>query len=581
MKRSILSLILCVVLLFTVIVGCSNSKDGDGNVSNNTPNTGVDTNEPTDDDNINLDSMNLPIIKDPSKFPKMKMLVVSPPDRVVKVGDMIQVKRLEEETGVIFDWQEIPEEGSNEKINLMLASRDLPDAFWNGISNEMIVQYMGQDVFIPTEELTEKYMPRLTEIYEKRPQYKAAATAPDGHRYGFPYIEEMYGLVLTPGPFLINKDWLEKVGKDMPTTVDEWVDVLRAFRDGGDLNGNGQDDEIPYALGLTSKDMFGSYNTFHMFTGCFGQSDTYGGRPEDHMAIKDGKVIFTAIDEAYKETAKFFHELNKEGLIDVDSFSPHPSGEGSALYLDKIKGSEAVIGCFGVWAPVNEIPDLDVRAQYVPLPRLEGPKGKMGHALNFSEMQNAGLITITTECQYPEVIACFTDYLFEPEISITTNWGPIDYIYVKGDDGILHFDLDENNNIVLKDGFKTFGEMRNNSTPARGAMAVLNEYYGTIADYTWDAADLLEFQRVNGKEEILAEANPVPRMLMTVEEQNRVSQIQPQVKNIVTSYTMQWILDGGADETWDNYISELKAAGLDDLLATYQQAYDRYIQNME
>ena len=28
---------------------------------------------------------------------------------------------------------------------------------------------------------------------------------------------------------------------------------------------------------------------------------------------------------------------------------------------------------------------------------------------------------------------------------------------------------------------------------------------------------------------------------------------------------MQWILDGGADETWDNYISELKAAGLDDL----------------
>ena len=37
MKRSILSLILCVALLFTVIVGCSNSKDGDGNVSNNTP----------------------------------------------------------------------------------------------------------------------------------------------------------------------------------------------------------------------------------------------------------------------------------------------------------------------------------------------------------------------------------------------------------------------------------------------------------------------------------------------------------------------------------------------------------------
>ena len=32
------------------------------------------------------------------------------------------------------------------------------------------------------------------------------------------------------------------------------------------------------------------------------------------------------------------------------------------------------------------------------------------------------------------------------------------------------------------------------------------------------------------KKKYFAEANPVPRMLMTVEEQNRVSQIQPQVK---------------------------------------------------
>lgn len=160
-------------------------------------------------------------------------------------------------------------------------------------------------------------------------------------------------------------------------------------------------------------------------------------------------------------------------------------------------------------------------------------------------------------------------------------FGAIDILPVKGDDGILHFDLDDKNNIVLKDDFKTFGEMRDNSTPARGAMAILNEYYGTIADYTWDAADLLEFQRVNGKDEILAEGNPIPRMLMTVEEQNRVSQIQPQVKNLVTSYTMQWLLDGNADQTWDKYISDLEAAGLDDLLATYQQAYDRYKQNME
>lgn len=53
----------------------------------------------------------------------------------------------------------------------------------------------------------------------------------------------MYGLVLTPEPFFINTVWLEKVGKEMPTTVEEFKDVLMAFRDAGDLNGNGLADE--------------------------------------------------------------------------------------------------------------------------------------------------------------------------------------------------------------------------------------------------------------------------------------------------------------------------------------------------
>ena len=40
----------------------------------------------------------------------------------------------------------------------------------------------------------------------------------------------------------IRSDWLAKVNKEMPTTVDEFLDVLRAFQ-AQDVNGNGQKDE--------------------------------------------------------------------------------------------------------------------------------------------------------------------------------------------------------------------------------------------------------------------------------------------------------------------------------------------------
>jgi putative aldouronate transport system substrate-binding protein len=528
------------------------------------------------DPNVNPQIGALPIIKDPQKSKPFMIAISNAPERVTQPNDLPQIKRMTQETGLRFEWTNIPTNGIVEKVNLLLASGQLPDAFWDCVTDEMVVQYMDQDVFVPTEGLAQKYMPNLTKVFEKRPFYKARQTAPNGHRYGFPYIEEMYGLVLTPGPFLINKVWLQKVGKEVPTTVDDWAACLRAFKAGGDLNGNGKADEIPYAFGFGSQESFGSLDTFNMFCGAFGQANTTGGnRPEDNMAVKDGKVVLTAANMAYKDTAKFFNGLYKEGLIDVDSFSPHPT-PNSALYVDKIKKPDAVIGSFGVWAPMNMIPDAKVREQYVPVPRLKGPRGKTGSALNFTEMQYTARFAITKACDRPEILARFVDYMYTPEISITANWGSLGYVQDKGADGKLHYRMGSDGRPIVAPPWKSIQEIAANTRGSKGAVAVLNEYYDTYCDYAWDAVDLLAYQKVNGKQEVLAETAVLPRMLKTVAEQSTISQIQPQIKNIVDSYRMNWILKGTADATWDQYLKDLDAAGLSRLLAAFQSAYDRY-----
>ena len=76
------------------------------------------------------------IITDPdafeAKYGKLTMLIVNNADRTVPVEDLAMVKRWEADTGVRFDWQSIPADGAQEKINLMLTSgEELPDAFWN------------------------------------------------------------------------------------------------------------------------------------------------------------------------------------------------------------------------------------------------------------------------------------------------------------------------------------------------------------------------------------------------------------------------------------------------------------------
>ena len=607
MKKKVISILLSLTMVTGLLSGCGGGGSDTGSSSDSgssTPSENVEDiqeavdsaasaedtgltpeeQEAVDAGIIALDG-SLPIIKDPAafeeKYGKISMLFINSADRVVPVGELAMVQKWAEDTGVEFDWQSIPNEGAQEKINLMLASgEDLPDAFWNfgdGKSGNIVVQYADQDVFLPTEGLINEYMPNLKKILDDHPQYRAEITAPNGHTYGFPYIEEMYGLVLTGGPLLINKTWLDQVGKEVPTTVDEWVDCLKAFRDGGDLNGNGEADEIPMATWFGATDSFGSYNMFYRFTGTFGCADSYcgGNAYADHLRLIDGKVTFTAMDEAFRKTAEFFNMLYNENLIWNGSFE---ADESASYKTSLIKEDVARIGCFGTWTD-QEITNLDVHDEYVPLPRLEGEAGKMGFANNYSELQDSSDTAITTTCKFPHVIARFVDYMVgDPAISIQSNWGAEGYNYKLDENGILRTPLDEQGRYVAQQegaDYADFGKARTNSTTARGSMIVLDEYYETVAGYAYDAVQLLEWQRVNGKDEVLEEYDTIPRVMMTVEELTRLAQIQPTVSDIVDRYINTWVTSGVTDDNWNAYLGELEAAGVNDVVSIYQTAVDR------
>lgn len=583
MKRKTLYLLIATVSV-GMFTGCGKSK----NVSAVDPEKAAteltkEEQEAVDEGLIQLDGT-LPIVKDKEKFEKkygrIKVLNVGDAQRVTEPQDIEMVKKWAEDTGMEFDWTTIPPENAGEKISLMLTSgENLPDVFWNvegSQSGITVVQYADQDVFVPTEKIVEKYMPNLTKILDDNPQYKMEVQSPDGHMYGFPWIEQMKGLVLTPGPFVINKTWLDELGKPVPTTVDEWVDCLKAFRDGGDLNHNGEEDEIPMAcwFGQHNQDGFGSYNLFYRFTGAFGSADSYcGGNPyADHLRIEEGKVKFTATDDAFKKTADFFHMLNDEGLIWKGSFE---NDESAAFKSSLIKEDAARIGSFGVWGD-QEIVNLDVHDQYVPLPRLEGEDGKIGFAMNTSEMQDSSIGAITVNCKFPHMMAVFYDYIYgNPEISVQTNWGAIGYNYEKDADGVLRTPLDDEGHIIAKAPWTDFGQQRANTTISRTPLAILNDYYDKVVGYTFDAVTLYDWQLSNGKEDIMKEYETIPKVMMTQDEITRLAQIQPTVSNIVDRYISTWITGGVDDSSWDNYKKELDAAGVKDIVDIYQSAYDR------
>jgi putative aldouronate transport system substrate-binding protein len=82
--------------------------------------------------------------------------------------------------------------------------------------------------------------------------------------YGFPYIEELDGGTLYPGPFYINQDWLDELGHAVPTTVDEFVACLKAFATAA-TSTERLADEVPYAVNFVTDDALSSQNTSSSF----------------------------------------------------------------------------------------------------------------------------------------------------------------------------------------------------------------------------------------------------------------------------------------------------------------------------
>ena len=102
-------------------------------------------------------------------------------------------KRLEEQTNVHIDWTCFVADQFADKKNLALAQfGNLPDGLFNaGMSDYDLLRYAKQGIIIPLENLIDKYMPNLQAVFEKYPEYRTMCTAPDGHIYSFPWIEQL------------------------------------------------------------------------------------------------------------------------------------------------------------------------------------------------------------------------------------------------------------------------------------------------------------------------------------------------------------------------------------------------------
>ena len=490
------------------------------------------------------------------------------------------LNEMQENAGIEITWETMSDSLS-EQVNIRIAGNQLPDAFIGvGFSNYDLATYGSDGTFIDlTPYITEEYMPNLTAILEEHPEIRSAITMADGKIYGLPAAEQMgtsgigaeedYSIYTIPQFSMINKAWLDELGLEVPTTLDELHDALQAFKE-NDMShtyyGNDEGTTIPMSTGFDQW--------------CWGQNIFYAGFGftnwpndiiNDLVLQPDGTVNFVCDDEAYRDALTYFHDWYAEGLMDVEMFS-----QTDTQLIAKCQ--QGYVGV-STWWYIEELMG-EYADDYVFLPILTGPdgtdyEGTSNVTVRTGGGTNSGNLSITSACESPVNLLRFFDQWYTGENVMQLQYGPIGVYFTEQDETGKWLSITDEQ--AQAEFGMSAGELKG-TNEVYGPKLILSDYYNDYF-YMEDRAierltDLYEYWMPQVTD---TTTYPVD-CVFTQEELDTIDRYRADFESMVSEQEGLWIRDGGpTDEEWAAYCENLvSSCGMDQLLEVYQAAYDRY-----
>lgn len=459
------------------------------------------------------------------------------------------------------------------QLTLKVAGDELPDMLIGCSMNVSDVnEWGGEGYFLDLSQYMD-LMPNLKAYFDQYPELEAYCTTSDGHIYGLPKLKVDMTDRLTRS--FINKQWLDNLGLSVPTSIDEYYDVLVAFKE-QDANGNGDpDDEIPLLFTSDS----GGYTALEKTL-----LDAYGIFTTDPnyvlQADESGKVELANINDTYKEYLKFMHRLYAEGLMEQEAFT---------ITGDEIttKQQGDVYGSFGCGsAPfVMANKDISYDANWMALSGMSSELHPKREASIASSVQNSILVAVNGNTEYPEALARFIDYFYTEEgmLSATKGYDGVTFDMVQDD--LLGTEVPE---MRIPDGYTSGEEFRYKGAILNEALNLVEKNIDRQAMFESDREVLEkpEFVEKYGwaarvidafKSDDVTGVEAYPVVSYTSDEVEERGAVYKDITTYLKQARAQFITgELDLDKDWDTYVNTLNQMNLGRLLEIEQAAYDRY-----
>lgn len=323
-------------------------------------------------------------------------------------GGTIEVNKMSEwineqiaPLGIQVEYVSIPRSGSGDKVTTMMAGGEAPD---------IIFDY-GQEMFVNFA--TKGGLTELTEAYANLGEDSNIATYVgmvanmgniDGHQFAF---LSRRGAEYPRHTAYIRQDWLDELGLSMPTTKEELIDVLYAFKEA-------KPDCIPWAMnGRTDTE-----KTYLNFVGSYvdfaDEKDEYV-YSEGYIVMHDGAI------EGLRQLNKLYNDgiIGKDFATDTteDLFKAAVSSGNVGFVLDdntRIFDYMTALNCDETGA--------QVRTTFVPVSCFTMANGEIRNPYEY-EYGMYVMVPVTSEDKLDAVMT-YLNWIADPTVAENVAYSP-------------------------------------------------------------------------------------------------------------------------------------------------------------
>lgn len=198
----------------------------------------------------------------------------------------------------------------NEKLNLAIAANDIPDVM---VVNEQQFRKLAQSDML--EDLTDYYDTYACDIIKENidsTDGKALENATyDGQLLGLPNVQvEADGYVL----MWIRQDWLDQLGLEAPTNIEELETVAKAFVD-NNLGGENTIGIVGPTINGAVYNTFLSINNLNNLDGIF---QAFKSFPGYWIQGEDGNVVYGSTTQETKDALAELNKMYEDGILDQE-----------------------------------------------------------------------------------------------------------------------------------------------------------------------------------------------------------------------------------------------------------------------